>query len=66
MNKKFFVDTEHFANNNNSEVNLINPIQITNDNLVNDFLNKNVSLESLIENEIYKTKLWGYQKSEIY
>ena len=57
MNKKFFVDTEHFANNNNSEVNLINPIQITNDNLVNDFLNKNVSLESLIENEIYKTKL---------
>lgn len=66
MNKKFFIDTEHFANNSNSEVNLINPIQITNDNLVNDFLNKNVSLESLIENEIYKTKLWGYQKSEIY
>ena len=57
MDKKFFIDIEHFANNNNAEVNLINPIQITNDNLVNDFLNKNVSLESLIENEIYKTKL---------
>lgn len=57
MNKKFFIETEHLINNNNSEVNLINPVQITNDNLVNDFLNQNVSLESLIENEIYKTKL---------
>lgn len=55
MDKKFFVETEHFANN--AEFNLINSIQITNDNLVNDFLNKNVSLESLIENEIYKKKL---------
>lgn len=57
MDKKFFVETEHFSNNNNAEINLINQIQITNDNLVNDFLNKNVSLDSLIENEIYKTKL---------
>lgn len=57
MDKKFFIETEHFANNNNVEFNLINPIQITNDNIVNDFLNRNVSLESLIENEIYKTKL---------
>ena len=56
MDKKFFIETEHLANNN-AEINLINPIQITNDNLVNDFLNKNVSLESLIENEIYKVKL---------
>ena len=32
-------------NSNNAEINLINPIQITNDNLVNGFLNKNVSLE---------------------
>lgn len=50
------VGTGDFAENNNAEINLINSIQITNDNLVNDFLNKNVSLESLIENEIYKTK----------
>lgn len=57
MDKKFFIKTERFANNNNTKFNLINPIQITNDNLVNDFLNKNVSLESVIENEIYKTKL---------
>lgn len=54
MDKKFFIETEHFANNN-AELNLLNSIQITNDNLVNDFLKKNVSLESLIENEIYKT-----------
>lgn len=57
MDKKFFIKTKRFANNNNTKFNLINPIQITNDNLVNDFLNKNVSLESVIENEIYKTKL---------
>ena len=55
--KKFFVETELFSNNNNTEINLINQIQITNDNPVNDFLTKNVSLESLIENEFYKTKL---------
>lgn len=57
MDKDFFVEVENFDNNNDSEVNLINPIQITNDNLVNDFLNKNISLESLIENEIDKKKL---------
>ena len=56
MDKKFFIETEHFANNN-AEFNLINSIQITNDNVVNDLLNRNVSLESLIENEIYKNKL---------
>ena len=57
MDKKFIIETEYFDNKNNDELNLINPIQITNDNLVNDFLNKNVSLESLIENEIYNKKL---------
>lgn len=57
MDKKFFVETEYLVNNDNTEINLINPIQITNDNLVNDFLNKNVSLESLIEKEIYNTNL---------
>lgn len=57
MDKKFFVEIEHIENDNYNELNQIIPIQITNDNLVNDFLNKNLSLESLIENEIYNTKL---------
>lgn len=57
MDKKFFAETGHFLNNNNDEIDLINQIQITNDNIVNDFLNKNISLESLIEKEIYNTKL---------
>ena len=57
MDKKFFVETEHFTTNNNAEINLINSIQVTKDNLVNDFLNENVSLESLISNKIYNTKL---------
>ncbi len=57
MDKKFFIEAEHFTNNNNVEFNLINSIQVTNDNLVNDFLNENVSLESLILNKIYNTKL---------
>lgn len=57
MDKKFFIETENFTNNNNVEINLINSIQITNDNLVNDFLNKNVSLESIIENEMFKNIL---------
>jgi hypothetical protein len=57
MDKKFFIETENFTNNNNAEINSINPIQITNDNLVNDFLNKNVSLESIIENEMFKNIL---------
>lgn len=57
MDKKFFIDTENFTNNSNAEINSINPIQITNDNLVNDFLNKNVSLESIIENEMFKNIL---------
>lgn len=57
MDKKFFVEMECLENNNYNGLNPTNPIQITNDNLVNDFLNKNVSLESLIENEIYNTKL---------
>lgn len=57
MDKQFFVEMECLENNNYNGLNPTNPIQITNDNLVNDFLNKNVSLESLIENEIYNTKL---------
>ena len=47
MDMKFDVDTEYLVSNNNNGLNEINPFQITNDNLVN------ISLESLIENEIY-------------
>ena len=57
MEKKFFVETEQFNTNVVNNFNTTNPLQITNDTLVNDFLNKNVSLESLIEKEIYNTKL---------
>ena len=57
MEKKFFVETEQFNKNVVNDFNTTNPLQITNDRLVNDFLNKTVSLDSLIEKEIYNTKL---------
>lgn len=57
MEKKFFVETEQFNTNVVSNFNTTKPLQITNDTLVNDFLNKTVSLESLIEREIYDIKL---------
>lgn len=57
MEKKFFVETEQFDTNVANNFNTTNPLQITNDTLVNDFLNKTVSLESLIEKEIYNNKL---------
>ena len=57
MDKKFFIETEFSLNNSNNKFTVPNTIQITDDNLVNDLLNKNVSLESLIEKEIYKTNL---------
>ena len=57
MEKKFFVETEQFNTNVVNNFNTTNPLQITNDRLVNDFLNKTVSLDSLIEKEIYNTKL---------
>lgn len=56
MEKKFFIETKNLENKYD-EFSTINVIGITNDNLVNDFLNQNVSLESLIEKEIYNTKL---------
>ena len=55
--KNFFVETEQFDTNVANNLNTTNPLQITNDTLVNDFLNKTVSLESLIEKEIYNNKL---------
>ena len=60
MDKKFFIETEFSLNNSNNKFTVPNTIQITDDNLVNDLLNKNVSLESLIEKEIYKTNLPNY------
>ena len=56
MEKNFLVETEQFNTNVVKNLNETNPSQITNDALVNDFLNKTVSLESLIEREIYNTK----------
>lgn len=49
MDKKFGVDIDPNA----SKAKIGSASQITNDNLVNDFINKNISLESLIEKEIY-------------
>lgn len=57
MEKKFFIETKQVNTNAVNNINTTNPLQITNDALVNDFLNKTVSLESLIEKEIYNTKL---------
>lgn len=51
MDKKFKVEIG--ANASETKIGLVSQIQITNDNLVNDFINKNISLESLIEKEIY-------------
>ena len=57
MEKKFFVETEQFNTNVVNNFNTTNPLQIKNDRLVNDFLNKTISLDSLIEKNIYNTKL---------
>lgn len=57
MEKKFFVETEQFDINVANKFNTASPLQITNDALVNDFLNKTVSLESLIEKEIYNINI---------
>ncbi len=56
MDKKFFIETEQLENKYDG-LNIISSLPITNDDLVNDFLNQNVSLESLIEKEIYNIKL---------
>lgn len=57
MNKKFFIENNNIeipSNINNSGSNMFS---VTNDNIVNDFINKNISLESLIEKELFKTNL---------
>ncbi len=57
MDKNFFAETEQFNTNDVNNFNTTNSLQIINDTLVSGFLNKTVSLESLIEKEIYKTGL---------
>ncbi len=57
MKKEFFVKKEQFNIGVVNNFNETSPLLITNDTIVNDFLNKTVSLESLIEREIYNTKL---------
>lgn len=57
MDEKFLKDLENF-NDSNDKLNKVNQIKYTNDSVVDDFLNKNISLESLIENEIYNKKQW--------
>ena len=57
MEEKFFIEKEKFNTNVVNNFIATNPLQITNDTLVNDFLNKTVSLESLIEKEIYNAKI---------
>lgn len=56
MDKKFFIeeDSNKVTNNFYQPINDMNYYSSTNDRIVNDFLNKNISLESLIENEIFK------------
>lgn len=62
MDKNFFAETEQFNTNDVNNFNTTNSLQIINDTLVSGFLNKTVSLESLIEKEIYKTGLhWKFQ-----
>ena len=56
MDKNFFIDNNNLKSFQNENIeNLENFIPI-NDNIVNNFLNKNVSLESLIEDQIFKEK----------
>lgn len=57
MKKKIFIEKKELENDKYNTNNQVNSFQITNDKLVNDFLNKNISLENLIENEIYNIKL---------
>jgi len=41
-----------FSEKDNTEI--LENVFIDSDNIVNDFINKNISLEALIENEIFK------------
>jgi hypothetical protein len=56
MDKRFFIETNTMQKNDNN-INNSYSFFPTNDNVVNEFLNKTISLENLIENEIYNTKV---------
>ena len=57
MDNKFFIETKYSNAINKNENNLQNQIKVTDDKLVNNFINKNISLESIIENEILKKNI---------
>ena len=57
MDNKFFIETKYSNAINKNENNLQNQIKVTDDKLVNNFINKNISLESIIENEIIKNNI---------
>ena len=57
MDNKFFIETKYSNAINKNENNLQNQIKVTDDKLVNNFINKNISLESIIENEILKNNI---------
>lgn len=57
MDSKFFIENSNsniYSNENEKNNNFFSPIQ---DNIVNDFVNKNISLESIIETEMFKNIL---------
>lgn len=57
MDTKFFIENSNInidSNDNKKNNNFFPPIQ---DNIVNDFVNKNISLESIIETEMFKNIL---------
>lgn len=57
MDSKFFIENSNgniYLNENEKNNNFFSPIQ---DNIVNDFVNKNISLESIIETEMFKNIL---------
>ena len=53
MDNEVFKKIEFFQDNRSGESKILN---ITNDDIVNDFLNKKISLDTLIEKEIFNTK----------
>ncbi len=57
MDSKFFIENSNgniYLNENEKNNNFFSPIQ---DNIVNDFVNKNISLESIIDTEMFKNIL---------
>lgn len=57
MEKNFLIENNNIEIPTNISSSTSNVFSITNDNIVNDFITQNVSLESLIEKELYRTKL---------